>query len=64
MFEDFTYITDEAFLENYWWEEQVICPHCQGKGRIYLETENESVPCKFCQGKGIIKRKQEEINYS
>ena len=64
MFEDFTYITDEAFLENYWWEEKVICPHCQGKERIYLETENESVPCKFCEGKGIIKRKQEEINYS
>ena len=64
MFEDFTYITDEAFLENYWWEEKVICPHCQGKGRIYLETENESVPCKFCEGKGIIQRKQEETNYS
>ncbi|CCI15216.1 Fructose-bisphosphate aldolase [Microcystis aeruginosa PCC 9806] len=64
MFEDFTYITDEAFLEDYWWEEQVICPHCQGKGRIYLETENESVPCKFCEGKGMIKRKQEEANYS
>ena len=64
MFEDFTYITDEAFLENYWWEEKVICPHCQGKGRIHLETENESVPCKFCEGKGIIKRKQEETNYS
>ena len=64
MFEDFTYITDEAFLEDYWWEEQVICPHCQGKGRIYLETENESVPCKFCEGKGMIQRKQEEANYS
>ncbi|CAO5050793.1 hypothetical protein [Microcystis aeruginosa] len=59
MFEDFSYITDEAFLKNYWWEEKVICPHCQGKGRIHLETENESIPCKFCEGQGIIKRKQE-----
>jgi DnaJ-class molecular chaperone len=64
MFEDFTYITDEAFLEDYWWEEKVICPHCQGKRRINLETEGESVPCKFCQGKGTIQRKQDGTKYS
>jgi DnaJ-class molecular chaperone len=58
MFEDFTYITDEMFLSNYWLEEKVVCQHCQGKGIIALEVTGESIPCPYCQGKGLIKRRQ------
>lgn len=56
MFEDFTYITDEIFLSNYWLKERVICQPCQGSGAIAAENSNRKIPCRFCEGKGTIER--------
>lgn len=58
MYEDFTYITDEVFLANFWREEPIRCQHCHGQGSIASEVLKSSIPCKFCAGTGTIKREQ------
>lgn len=60
MYEDFTYITDESFLSNYWLEEQVICHHCKGRRKLYLENSCELVTCEVCKGSGMIKRRYQQ----
>jgi DnaJ-class molecular chaperone len=60
MYEDFTYITDENFLSNYWLEEKVICHHCKGRGKLYLENCSDRVTCEVCKGSGSIKRKYQQ----
>jgi DnaJ-class molecular chaperone len=61
MYEDFTYITDESFLSDYWLEEPVICHHCRGKGKYFLENSSERVTCGVCKGSGKIKRRQQQL---
>ncbi len=63
MFEDFTYITDEKFLSNYWLEEKVVCRLCHGTGKV-SNQENKLIICPVCQGKKMIKRRQESHIYN
>ena len=61
MFEDFDYITDEKFLENYWSEEKVICPSCQGTGKSPLLQDKKAIlTCPVCRGLGMIKRSEQQ----
>ena len=59
MFEDFNYIADENFLEDYWSEEDVTCLDCQGTGKLLFNNNQISV-CSVCYGLGTIKRKEQQ----
>jgi hypothetical protein len=56
MFEDFNYIADENFLEDYWSEEKVTCPTCGGMGKLVVDQQLAAV-CPLCRGLKVIKRK-------
>lgn len=60
MYEDFAYLTDESFLSNYWLDEPVICPHCQGRRMVYLDKSSRLVVCEVCKGSGLIQRKYQQ----
>lgn len=60
MYEDFNYITDDSFLSNYWWQEKVMCQHCQGKGKSGITTTQDTSLCHSCEGTGRIKRSQQK----
>ncbi len=63
MYEDFNYITDESFLTTYWWKEKLLCPYCEGMGRLSFDSEEEMIDCHLCQGTGWIHRQQHpELN--
>ena len=59
MFEDFNYVTDENFLEDYWSEEKVTCPTCGGMGKLVIDQQPAAV-CPLCEGLKVIKRKDQQ----
>ncbi|WP_013324058.1 hypothetical protein [Gloeothece verrucosa] len=58
MYEDFNYITDENFLTNYWRKEKIMCPYCQGRGKLSFDSEEELIKCHLCQGTGWVTNQQ------
>lgn len=60
MYDDFSYITDEGFLENYWDKEQLLCPYCEGMGKLSFDSEVKMVKCHLCGGSGWVTHQQYE----
>ncbi|MGK7933222.1 MAG: fructose-bisphosphate aldolase [Microcystaceae cyanobacterium] len=60
MYDDFNYITDENFLKDYVRTEQLLCPYCEGMGKLSFDSEVNMVECHLCKGKGWISHKQYE----
>lgn len=59
MYEDFSYIADDQFLSNYWWQEKIASKNCRGQGKLNTESEENTISRPLCEQTGKVHRHQE-----
>ncbi|WP_013323388.1 hypothetical protein [Gloeothece verrucosa] len=51
MYEDFDSVSEEKIFSAYADQEKILCPYCQGMGKLSFDSEEEMIDCHLCQGK-------------